>query len=68
MSVQEQAELAEISRKVGIMFDLLQGTQGQLGLLQKVEVMWRAHVWLLCAASAAGGSIGTLALKAYFLH
>lgn len=34
---------------------------GSLGIVQKVGIMWRVHVWLLCGFSGAiGGAIGYL--------
>lgn len=33
---------------------------GVAGLVHKVNIIWRAHVWLLCTASGFAGSIITL--------
>lgn len=33
----------------------LYGTQGKLGLTQKMAVVWRSGVWVLCSLSAIGG-------------
>lgn len=33
----------------------LYGLHGNNGLVGKVNVMWRAHVWLLCSLSAIAG-------------
>lgn len=38
---------------------------GELGDHQKVGIMWRIHVWLLCAASAGLGTVFTLAIQRY---
>jgi hypothetical protein len=35
---------------------------GGFGLSQKVNVMWRVHVWLLCSASAVLGAGATALL------
>lgn len=37
----------------------LYGLNGDFGLSQKVNVMWRAHVWVLCTLSAGAGSVIT---------
>lgn len=34
---------------------ILNGRSGTLGLLQKVAVMWRAHVWVIASLSAIIG-------------
>ena len=31
------------------------GIQGRNGLTQKVDIMWRIYIWLLCSASGAFG-------------
>lgn len=36
-----------------------------LGLVQKVGVMWRLHVWLLCVFSGAAGSGLTLLIQKF---
>ena len=41
---------------------VLFGVDGDLGLTQRVAVMWRIHVWILCTISAACGSIMTALL------
>jgi len=37
------------------------GVQGRNGLTQKVDVMWRIYIWLLCTLSGAAGFL----LKAF---
>jgi hypothetical protein len=34
---------------------ILHGNGSGFGLVQKVSVMWRIHVWVLCTCSALGG-------------
>lgn len=41
--------------------EALFGVQGRDGLIQRVDVMWRIHIWVLCTASAGFG----FALKAF---
>ena len=40
----------------------LYGEDGEFGLVHQMRVMWRAHIWVLCTASAAAGSVGTAAI------
>lgn len=44
---------------------LLQGDNGKLGVLAQHRIMWRIHVWVLCAASTAIGSLITIGLQHY---
>lgn len=46
----------------------LYGDGTNLGLSQKVSVLWRMHVWLLCTLSALAGSLATIAVQRLFLH
>ena len=34
---------------------ILKGDNGSFGLMQRVSVMWRAHVWILCTLSGLLG-------------
>jgi len=37
----------------------LYGTNGHDGLISRVAIMWRRHVWILCTVSAGiGGALG----------
>jgi hypothetical protein len=36
---------------------------GTMGLIQKVTIMWRAHVWILCGLSGVVGSFVTAMVK-----
>ena len=36
---------------------------GSMGLVQKVSIMWRAHVWILCSLSAVIGSVITAIVR-----
>lgn len=35
--------------------ETLYGTKGNIGLVNKVNIMWRIHVWVLCTMSALAG-------------
>ena len=63
MTPEQNEKLDEVLSRTTRLFELLQGENGQLGLLQKVEIMWRAHVWALCTLSAAAGAAGALVIK-----
>lgn len=63
MTPEEHAQITEIAAEVRSIHELLEGHNGSLGMLQKVQIMWHAHVWLLCSVSAAFGSVLTLAIK-----
>ncbi len=41
----------------------LYGDGTNLGISQKVTVLWRLHTWLLCSLSALAGSGVTLAVQ-----
>lgn len=41
----------------------LYGDGASLGISQKVNVLWRLHVWLLCLLSGLAGSGITLAFQ-----
>jgi len=41
----------------------LYGENGNFGVSQKVVIMWRIHVWLLCSVSAAVGYLIKLWIK-----
>lgn len=43
-----KGQLAEIRRD-------FYGVKNELGIKTKVNIIWRAHVWLLCAISAGAG-------------
>lgn len=36
---------------------------GSLGIAQQNNIMWRIHVWVLCAASAVFGTFGTIIIQ-----
>lgn len=46
----------------------LYGDGANLGVSQKVAVLWRIHTWLLCTLSALAGSAATIAVQKIFLH
>lgn len=60
----EAFEIAEIRKDIDdlkeIVSDLkkiVYGDGGQFGLAQKIHVMWKAWVWVLCTLSAAAGYV-----------
>jgi hypothetical protein len=36
---------------------------GSMGMIQKITIMWRAHVWILCSLSGVLGSFLTAMIK-----
>lgn len=46
----------------------LDGERGRLGLVAKVEIVWRSWVWLLCTLSAAVGSLATYIATVVMAH
>ena len=48
--------------KVNTHADILLGKDGSRGMVQKVDLMWRAHIWLLCTLS---GGLGFLCKPAF---
>lgn len=47
---------------------LLNGDGTVPGVVQKVGIMWRIHVWLLCAGSAGLGSGATILIQSALTH
>lgn len=45
---------------------LLYGRDGEFGLAHQIKLLWRIHVWVLCALSATGGSIVTGVVMTWF--
>ena len=60
---QLKEQINQLTEKVDHILVLLQGKDGSLGLLGKVSIMWRFHVWILCTISAAAGSVITVAIS-----
>lgn len=48
--------------KVNTHAELLLGKDGSRGVVQKVDLMWRAHIWILCTLS---GGLGFLLQPAF---
>lgn len=46
-----------ISEQVKAHSITLYGKEGEMGIAHKVTVLWRAHVWVLCALSAGLGFV-----------
>lgn len=49
------ADAPGLAYKVNRHDELLLGKDGNPGIVQKVNMMWRIHVWVYCAMSAAAG-------------
>lgn len=60
--MEDSEKIAEIGTKVDHVLELLQGKDGALGIMGKVNIMWRFHIWILCTLSAAAGSVVTMAI------
>jgi hypothetical protein len=43
--------------------DIFEGNGDKLGVLAEHRIMWRAHVWLLCAASGGLGVAATVFIQ-----
>ena len=41
----------------------LHGEGTQLGIKNKVQILWRIHIWLLCSMSAGMGAVATMLLQ-----
>ena len=58
--------------RVAMLERTMNGEANSMGMATKVTVMWRVHIWLLCAFSAlAGYLIKTIATSAHlmgFIH
>lgn len=57
-----RATVEETKGQVRDIWCILNGTNGNLGLSQKVAVMWRAHVVVMCAITGLLSSAGTAAV------
>ena len=58
----ERVDTIGLTEKVAEHQRLLHGVDGALGLVAKVEIMWRSSVWIWCTLSALAGSGLTLAI------
>lgn len=56
------------NERIKLIEKILFGTEGRRGLIQEHIVMWRVHVWILCALSTLLGSIITLAVQNIVKH
>lgn len=59
----ESQQTPGLNRKVARIEQVLSGDDDSLGLTQKVNIVWRVHVWLLCLFSGIAGSFLTLAVQ-----
>lgn len=48
--------------------EALFGVRGRNGIIQRVDVMWRVHVWILCSVSAGAGIFATKAVEYLAKH
>ena len=55
MTDRENSELHAMRESIDEIRDTLMGTDGRLGIVGKVAVMWNSYVWILCTASAFAG-------------
>lgn len=62
------SSLDEIKSDVRSLKVTLDGERGRLGLVAKVEIVWRSWVWLLCTLSAAVGSLATYIVTRMMTH
>jgi hypothetical protein len=59
-----QQDAPGVLGKLALHEEMLFGKKGGRGLVSKVDIMWRLHVWILCAVSGASGwLLKDLALK-----
>ena len=54
-----------VADKIKAHDETLYGKEGQMGIAHKVTVLWRAHVWVLCAMSAGLGFLVRPWLEAF---
>lgn len=52
--------------RVATMDEMIMGRHGRGGLAHKVDVMWRAHVWVLCTLSGLAGFVLKATVEKYF--
>lgn len=55
MLIKGENDAPGVLRRVTVHEEILFGKEGQPGLVTKVTVMWRAHVFLLCGLSSIAG-------------
>lgn len=60
-------EFHDMKEDVQKMKHKLEGN-GSFGVLQKVDVMWRVHVWLLCGFSTIVGAIIASLFNRFFIN
>ena len=46
----------------------LYGSNGQDGLISRVAIMWRVHVWVLCSVSAGFGFMLKTVIESLMKH
>ena len=63
-----KTDVSEIKGQVRDIWHVLNGSEGSLGMSQKLAIIWRMHAWLIAAISALGGSVATaMVLKVFGL-
>ena len=50
-----EPEVPGLLANVNSLKETVFGRRGELGLVGKTTIMWRAHVWVLCSLSAMAG-------------
>lgn len=59
----DERQTVGLNKRTSMIEQVLHGEHGNLGLVQKVNVVWRVHVWLLCLFSGIAGSFLTLLIQ-----
>jgi hypothetical protein len=64
--IQGETDAPGILARIALIEAVLFGRHGKDGLVTKVNFMWRAHIWILCAISGVFGFLfRQLLLKLY---
>ncbi len=58
-----EQQVIGLKKEMSIMKELLIGDGSDTGLVQKVTIMWRIHVWLLVALGTVLGSLITVLIQ-----
>ena len=59
----ESKRIVGLKGELSEMRQVIHGDGKELGLFQRVNIMWRVHVWVLCVLSGAAGSGLTLLIQ-----
>lgn len=58
--------LEPIERRLAHIEEALRGDLHNLGLISRVNILWKSWIWVLCSGSALVGSALTLVIKLLF--